>query len=726
VKLVTDKNTSNSYTKLVTTTCASHCGGSCILKLHVENGVIKRIETDEGEEPQLRACLKGRAYRQRVYASDRLLHPLKRIGKRGQGDFKQITWDEALDTVAKELARVRDAYGSTSILYIMMGGDLANLHTASPLAKVLGLFGGFTTIWGMTSFQGGIHAERVTYGTVNTGNTRDDLGNSRLILMWGWNPAVTITGVNTNLYLLQAKEAGAKIVVIDPRYTASASVYADQWIPIYPGTDGTMLLAMAYVMLEENLHNQRFLDNYTVGFDKFREYVLGNEDGIRKTPMWAETITGVPAATIEHLAREYATIKPAALMAGIAPGRTAYGEQYHRIAITLAAMTGNVGIHGGSSGGRVWESLVGGYPYKMPWRGAVGVRGNPVDEHLAHPPRSASPGYRASRIHFCDIPNFIEKGRAGGFPADCKLMAICNCSYVNALPNTNRVVKGLMSDNLEFIFILEQFMTPTARYADIILPTTTFLERNDICLGVGLPFYGFAKKAIEPIGESKSHYEIASMLASRLHITDFQYESEDIIDYEEFKSNSVHRIALPKPHIAFEQQIENNVHKPFSTPTGKIEIYSQQLADLDNPLLPAIPKYIEPWENRNDPLAVRFPLQLISTHSRRRANNQFENIPWLRELDNHAIWINPKDAEAREILNGDMVRVFNDRGELLITARVTERIMPGVVDIPYGAWYDPDENGIDKGGSPNILTSEKYSPGGAFPYNTCLVEVNKA
>ena len=231
--------------KVVTTVCASHCGGSCILKLHIKDGVITRIETDDAEEPQLRACLRGRAYRQRVYAPDRLLYPLKRISKRSQGKFERISWDEALDTIASEIIRIRDTYGPASILHLRMAGDTGHLHTASQMAKVLSLAGGFTGTWGVTSFAGGMYAQQATYGTHYTSNTRDDLVNSRLIIMWGWNPVNTITGVNTNWYLAQAKEAGARIVAVDPRYTGSAATFAHQWIPIRPGTDGAMLQAMA-------------------------------------------------------------------------------------------------------------------------------------------------------------------------------------------------------------------------------------------------------------------------------------------------------------------------------------------------------------------------------------------------------------------------------------------------------------------------------------------------
>jgi anaerobic dimethyl sulfoxide reductase subunit A len=602
------------------------------------------------------------------------------------------------------------------------------------MSQVLALAGGFTAAWSMTSFQGGVYAQQATYGTSATSNTRDDLVNSRLIILWGWNPVSTITGVNTNWYLAQAKEAGTKIVAVDPKYTDSAATFAHQWIPIRPGTDGAMLVAMAYVMIKENLQDQKFLDRYALGFDQFRDYVTGKGDGEAKTPAWAEAITGVPADTIEKLARDYATIKPAALMAGIAPGRTAYGEQYHRIAITLAAMTGNIGIHGGDAAGRAWESIVGGYPYKMRWAGKAG---NPLDKQDPPPSPGTSPGYRAWRVHHNDVPDFIEKGKAGGYPGDCKLISVVNCSYVNAFPNVNRIVKALKSEKVEFIFVLEQFMTPTVKLADVILPTNTYMERNDIANGVGLPFYGYVHKAIESQGETKSHYEIACLLASRLGISGFGERTEEdclrdmvkrseIPDYDEFKGKGIYRFPRQEPYVAFAKQLEDPARYPFPTPSGKIEIYCQQWADLKQPGLPPIPKYIEGWESPRDPLAVRYPLQLITTHFKRRANNQYDNIPWLRELEPQAVWISSADAQSRGIRDGDMVRVFNDRGQMIIPAKVTERIMPGVVDVPQGAWFDPDEKGADRGGCANVLTKDTYSPGGSFPYNTCLVQVEKS
>lgn len=730
---------SNTYTdeKVITTTCNSHCGGACILKVHLKNGIITHIETDDGEEPQLRACLKGRAYRQRIYAPDRLLYPLKRVGKRGEGKFERISWDEALETVAKELIRVRDTYGPSAIFLKSSAGDIASLHGSMPFVKLLSLLGGFTKHWGFNSFEQGIFAELATFGTLYDRNSRDDLLNSRLIILWACDPANTVHDTNTTWYLIQAREKGTKIIIIDPRYTDTAATLAHQWIPIIPGTDCALMISMAYVMIQEKLQDQKFLDTYTLGFEKFRDYVMGMEDGIAKTPAWAEAITSVPAATIEGLAREFATTKPAALITGIAAGRTAYGEQYHRAAITLAAMTGNIGTHGGSAAGRSWTAL-GMYPF---------LKKGDFMQEVTNPVESGQPTFKnflpARRKYqrgigiMCagKVSDALLNGRAGGYPADYKLLLIVNANFPTQSPNINNAVKALK--RMEFIATVEQFMTPAAKWADIVLPSCTFLERNDFTIGEGVPYFGYQKKIIDPIGETKSHLQIAIELGAKLGLSEFEGQAEDEIlrnmvkgtiipDHDTFKERGIYRIDLPEPYVAFQKEIEDPANHPFPTPSGKIEIYSQQLADMKDPLLPPIPKYIEPWESRNDPLAPKYPLQLLTLHFRRRAHTQNETIPWLREVQTQELQINPADALARGISDGDMVRVFNDRGVTMLPAKVTKRIMKGVVTIPEGAWYDPDENGMDRGGSPNVLLKSEISPGGGFITNTCLVQVERA
>jgi anaerobic dimethyl sulfoxide reductase subunit A len=725
--------------KVITTMCNSHCGGCCMLKVHVKGGRITRIETDDGEEPQLRACVKGRAYRQRAYAPDRLLYPLRRVGERGKGEFERISWDEALGTVARELTRVKDTYGPEAIFVQGSAGDIASLHSPLPITKVLSLMGGFSTSWGLFSFEQGIYGELATLGTLD-GSGRDDILNSRLIILWACDPANTIAHTNTCWYLAQARDKGTRIITVDPRYTDTAAVFADEWIPIIPGTDAAMMIAMAYVMIKDHLQDQEFLDAFTLGFDPFKSYVMGDEDGIPKTPQWAEAITSVRASIIERLARDYATTKPAALITGIAPGRTAFGEQYHRAAITLAAMTGNIGKPGGTSGVRSWISVSmlpalrkGVLMMQVP---NPVVKGPPSDLRTFLPLR-AKFFKGVGNVVAAKVPDALLRGKAGGYPADYKLLFIVNTNYPNQYLNINKAVAGLKK--MEFVVTFEQFMTSAAKWADIVLPTCTFLERNDVTESERLTYFGFQNKCIEPLGESKSHFQIAKELAAKLGLSEFEDLTEEgvlrdvvvkgsaIKDYDDFKKNPVYRIrASDKPYVAFRQQIEDPSNHPFPTPSGKIEIYSQQLANLNDPHLPPIPKYIESWESPKDPAARKYPLQLITLHPRRRAHTQGETIPWLKETQVQGMQIHPVDAMSRGIADGDRVKVFNDRGTTMLQAIVTKRIKKGVVSIPEGAWYDPDENGVDRGGGPNVLTRDEPSPGGGYVTNTCLVQVERA
>ncbi|MDB4433461.1 molybdopterin-dependent oxidoreductase, partial [bacterium] len=439
--------------KIITTSCAPHCGGGCILRVHVEDGVIHRIETDDGDHTQVRACARGRSWRQRIYHPDRLEYPLKRTGARGEGKFERISWDEAFDTIVAEIKRIAETYGPGSLVYWISGGDQGLFDTWERMGDIFCGVGGYTRPWGLHSYEGAIFAELATFGSAWTHGTRDDLVNSRLIIMWGWDPSTTIHDTNTAYFLAQAREGGARIISIDPRYTTSTATFSHQWIPIQPGTDTAMLVAMANVMVTENLQDQAFLDTYTVGFEPFRDYLLGREDGVEKTPKWAEDITGVPAATIRELAREYATTKPAALIAGIGPGRSAFGEQYHRVAITLAAMTGNIGISGGSCGGKSW-----GPPILMENNPDPKAKPNSVQDQVENLKRISNRSeyiYGEGVINLFRLTDGILKGKAGGYPADYKFLYLNNSNVVNQWPNTNKTVEAF--EKLDFIVIEEQF-----------------------------------------------------------------------------------------------------------------------------------------------------------------------------------------------------------------------------------------------------------------------------
>ena len=337
--------------------------------------------------------------------------------------------------------------------------------------------------------------------------------------MWGWNPVTTEQGTNVPLYLTRAKEAGAKIICVDPRYTDSAATFADRWIPIRPGTDAAALIAMAYVILNENLQDKDFIESYTVGLDQFKDYVFGIEDGVAKTPEWAEAISAVPAATIADLARAYACNKPAALVTSIGPGRTAYGEQYHRAAAALEAITGNWQSQN-------WQSP----PTKvLKYNPQFSSPPNPVE--IGAPPRQNALPYRgasvnsSARVNVSLFADAILKGKAGGYPNDYKMVWLSNTNYLNQLGEVNKTIKAFQK--LDFILVTEQFMTSTAKFADIILPVCTFLERNDIMAPRSGGVYGLLNKAIEPLGESKSQLEICKALALKLGLTDYGDQSDE-------------------------------------------------------------------------------------------------------------------------------------------------------------------------------------------------------
>ncbi|PKU26670.1 DMSO/selenate family reductase complex A subunit [Telmatospirillum siberiense] len=753
---------------IITSSCNVNCGSRCLLRTHVANNVITSIETDESGNDeygmhQIRACLRGRSMRKRVYSPDRLKYPMIRTGKRGEGKFRRISWDEALDTIAAKMKDIKERFGNEAF-YLQYGsgstgGLMSRANAFTPLVRLMNCYGGFLNQHNTYSTAQIATGMPYLYG-INAGNAMSDMANSKLVVMFGNNPAGTrMSGGGIVHDMLVAREkSDVRLIVVDPCFSDTAAV-ADEWIPIRPGTDGALSAAIAHVLISENMVDQTFLDTYCLGFDEahmpadvpanssYKAYVMGQgPDGLVKTPSWAASICGIPAETIVRLARQIGQAKPCCISQGWGPQRHSNGEDACRAIAMLAILTGNVGIPGGNTGARE----VG---YVNPFS-SFPVLTNPVTAKL--------PVFLwTDAIERGPEMTAFKDGIKGTDRLKAPIKFIWNYAgntLINQHSDINRTA-GILADErkCEMIVVLDHFMTPSARFADILLPGTTNLEedefaRSDYVSEMGYVIFG--KKAIEPLFESRGLYEVCADLAGRLGFKDKFTEGRTrdqwlqyLLDQsraklpdlpqtlEEAWKMGVLKIRNPgPPDVPLKAFREDPAAHPLKTPSGKIEIFSKRLWDIghtwelsEGDRIPALPEFNEGFEGYLDPARKRFPLQMITHHYKQRTHSTYGNIPWLKEIAPQELWINPMDAEPRGIRHGDLVRIHNDRGASVIKAKVTPRIIPGTVSLPEGAWYAPDAHGVDQGGSPNVLTTHRPSPlAKGNPQHSTLVEIAKA
>src|SRR5476649_1949497 len=714
--------------------CSVNCGSRCALRLHVRDNEVYWVETDntghdEYGDHQVRACLRGRSIRRRMNHPERLNYPMKRVGKRGEGKFKRISWDEAFDEIANNLKRIVAKYGNEAV-YInytsgVVGGNITRSSPyASLVARLMNCYGGFLSHYGTYSTAQIACAMPYTYGS-NDGNSTSDIENSKLVVLFGNNPAETrMSGGGITYYLEQARErSNARMIVIDPRYTDTAAGREDEWIPIRPGTDAALVAGLAHVLICENMVDQAFLDTYCVGYDEktlpagapanghYKAYILGQgADATAKTPEWASRITGIPADRIVKLAREIGQAKPAYISQGWGPQRQANGELTSRAIAMLPILTGNVGINGGNSGAR--ESTYTITIERMP------VLTNPVDTQI-------------SCFSWTDAivrgPEMTAKkdGVRGKDKLDVPIKFIWNYAgntITNQHSDINRTHDILQDDShCEMIVVLENFMTASAKYADILLPDLMTTEQEDIIpndYAGNMGYLIFIQPATTAKFERKGIYEMMSEVARRLgpdvyaKFTEGRTQREwlhylyakmllkdpTLPDYEELREMGIYKRKDPDGHfVAYGKFRQNPQANPLKTPSGKIEIYSADLAQLaatwqlrPGEVISALPQYTPTFEGWDDPLRARFPLQLAGFHYKARTHSSYGNIDILQAACPQEVWINPLDASARGIKNGDKVRVFNDRGEVRIDAKVTPRILPSVTAVGQGAWHQAD------------------------------------
>ena len=761
--------------RILWNSCNVNCGSRCALRVHVKDGVITRVETDNtGDDrygmQQLRACPRGRSMRQRIYAEQRIPYPLRRVGNRGEGKFERISWEEAFKEIGQRLRGTIDTYGNEAVYLNYGTGALGSTMgkswppAATPVARLMNLVGGYLNHYSdYSTCQITVGMPYLYGGSWVDGNSLSDMENSELAVFFGNNPSETrMSGCKAKTLQHARFTRNTRVIIIDPRYTDSMVSVGDEWIPIRPGTDAALSAALAYVMITEDLIDKPFLAKYAIGYDEeslpkgapagssYKSYILGQgPDKTPKTPAWASRITGIPPARIEKLAREIAGARPCFICQGWGPQRTTNGENISRAIGMLAVLTGNVGIKGGNTGARENAG------YKLPMATFPTLE-NPVKTEL-----SCFNWYQA--IDDYKQMTATTAGIRGRERLIAPIKFIWNYAG-NCLTNQHggiNQLRPILEDEtkVETIVCVDTQMTPSAMFADYVLPDVCHQESIDLMAdsyAVGDQNYlMLSDKAIDPEWEQKPNWEIMRGLARRFGCEAAYTEGLDLEGWvrrlyaearknlpgmpawDEFRRTGIYKYRMEGDSGIVMEDFRRDPDKhPLETPSGRIEIYSERLAEIARTWkLPEgrgqeihpIPRYVPTDEMvQVDPKAKQYPLEAFGYHGPGRTHSTYHNVPWLREAHPDVVLMNPVDAQPRGLKTGMLVRVFNDRGALVLPVKVTPRIIPSLVAFPQGAWYRPDEKGLDRGGCFNVLTQLKPTPlAKANPSHTNLVQVEK-
>ena len=699
--------------------CPHDCPDTCSILTTVEDGKAIAVRGNPDHPfTRGRLCVKVNNYEERVYSDKRLLYPLRRVGPKGSKQFQRISWDEAIETIAKRWKSIIATDGAQAILpysYLGTQGIINGLNVGDPLFNKLG-----ATVSERTFCDSGsCTAYMMTIGPT-PGVDPESFVHSKYILLWACNTL----GTNSHHwpFIEQARKAGAKLVVIDPVRTRTARL-ADWHIPIRPGTDAALALAMIHVIIKENLVDRDYIDKHTIGYDELAERAS------TYTPEFAAQETGVPVEDIVKLAREYATTPPAVVRIGVAVERHAGGGQTVR---AIACLPGLIGA---------WKHVGGGLLQLPIWA-------FPVKWEVL-----MRPDLQPEKMR---VLNSWRLGPALtgelDFDPPIKALFVYNANPMAMVTEQAKLEQGLEREDL-FTVVSEHFLTDTAGYADIVLPATTQLEQKDIMFSWGHLYLSYNNPAIEPLGEAVPNTELFRRLAKAMGIEDpsFYRSDDEIIEasldwtnpvlqgitLEDVKAKGYARLTVPSaddwaPHR------EGN----FPTPTGKCEFKSTITGggnfvvplfrqgyngDQDGTPVDALPHYIPPNENpqTTPALAKRYPLSLITPKSHAFLNSNYGNLPAQTAQaggEEQAVFLHPDDAEQRGIVAGAPIRVFNDRGAFEAFATISPDVMPGVVMAPAGYWHRSNR----KGATVHALTPPAYADLGRAPtFSDVLVQVGK-
>lgn len=730
------------------------------VKAHVRDGKIVNIEA-MGMDMEPLDILS--ALRESVYAPNRVKYPCVRKSYldgsdkrhlRGAEEFVRVSWDEALDLVAESLIKAKSEYGNESIFKTTYArwAHPGRIHQAAGLqGRMLGMFGGYIDTVG--DFSAGAAAQLLLYIMGNMEvyvqqTTRDVvLENTELILMWGTDPFKTdkvdyqVPLHTGNEWFRKMRDKGVKFVTIDPTKNATTKELQSEWVPIKAASDVPMILAMCYTLYDENIYNKSFIEKYTVGFETFMKYLRGEGDGVVKDAEWAEKLCGVPADKIRELAR-MAVRKRTLLSGSWACQRVRYGEQFHWSLVGLGCMIGQIGLPGGGlyfnmsfcSAGTPYSGA--GFPLMIP------QKRNPIHTNM--------PASRMAEMLLSPGRTIDYDGRKLTYP-DIRLIYSTGVTPIGHQPHINKLIEGIR--RVDTVITHEPWWTPTARYSDIVLPVSTSFERDDITFGssYGVEYVFAMKKAIEPVFEARSDFDIFKDVSARLGFEKQFTEGKTVHDWIEWSYSKINTdvsfddfwergyVHFPpekknKGYVRYADFRENPVGNHLLTPSGKIELFCEKIASFGYSDCPGHPVWIEPEESPRSDISARYPFQLLTPHPEDRLHSQLDNTSMASRYKiggREPVMINRADAEEQGIEQNDIVEVYNDRGRILAGACITDDIIRGVVAVAEGAWYcaeDPlEKNSLCLSGQVNLLTSDRPSSrfAQAISANTCLVGVKK-